>query len=651
MDCSYPTGLWGGKQLNGHGLSAVRRYHRLSFVIVAVLVLAQIAGASITVGAADPITAQASIARNETAIGLTDARTRITLAISLAPLVNQRGMENFLAGLSDPQSPSYRKYLTPKEFATQFFDPAGRAQVADFLKSRGLMVTDTGLGSIINATGSVAAVAQAFSVTFNDYRDASGKTFYANDKTPALPTALAPHITALLGLDNAPKAHSHIARPTQPTVHAATGQNATGCSGALRVGGYTPNQFGTAFDFDTLYTAGFHGEGQTLALFELSDYPDSDVAAYKNCFGLNTTAVQRVNVDGGTTDFTGQDEVNLDVDIMLGMLPKATKINIYVAPNYGSGLVDEYQRIANDNRASVISTSWGLCEFYAGGAGPGTVLGAENTIFFQMASQGQQIFAASGDDGSEDCARGGGPTLLNTDDPASQPFMVGVGGTTVTINPQTNAYVSETVWNHGGGGGGGGLSTNWGRPNWQTGPGTTNAYTNNMREVPDIAAPADPNTGYIVYSGGAWALYGGTSGAAPLTAAGFALINQALLARVGHHLGFTNPSLYTTLANAPSVYHDVTVGNNCAEGPDCTTAGNVYPATAGFDLATGVGTPKMGAIANYLAPPPPPAPAPRPLPSPRPGPNIGGGATPIPLPPTRSPTGGTGVPAPIPVGR
>lgn len=638
-------------------LSAIRRYYRgLSFVIVAVLAFAPIAGVFVTVGAATPVTAQAAIARNATNVGPTDARTGITLAVALAPLVNQRGMEDFLAGLSDPQSPSYRKYLTPKEFAMKFFDPAGRAQVTDFLKRNGLTVKDTGLGSIINATGTAAQVARTFSVAFNDYRNANGKTFYANDKTPALPTALAPRITAVLGLDNAPKAHSHIAKPTPGAPgRQAVGQNtASACPGASNVitnsGGYTPNQFGTAFDFDTLYNAGFHGEGQTLALFELSDYLDSDVAAYKACFGLNTTVVQRVNVDGGPTDFYGQDEVNLDVDIMLGMLPRATKINIYVAPNTFSNLVDEYQQIAIDNTASVISTSWGFCEFDA----PNGTLNSENTIFFQMMSQGQQIFAASGDNGSEDCSAQGGPTLLNTDDPASQPFMVGVGGTTVNINPQTNAYMGETVWNHSGFGGGGGLSTNWGRPNWQTGPGTTNVSTNGMREVPDIAAPADPNTGYVIYTGGSWALFGGTSGAAPLTAAGFALINQALLARTGHPLGFTNPSLYHILTAAPNAYHDVTVGNNCAQGPDCTTAGKVYPATAGYDLATGVGTPKIGAIANYLAPPPAPAPAPRPLPASRPGPapNSAGSATPSPAPSRSGGTAsGTGVPAPIPTAR
>lgn len=639
------------------GARRARRY--VSVIIVGLLALAQLAGAASGVGAADPVTAQTAIARAETKLGPTAAQKQIAIAVSLAPLVTQQGMDDFLAQLADPRSPSYQHYLTPKEFTARFLDPAGRAAVADSLKSKGLTVRDTGVGSVINATGTVGQVERAFGVTLNDYTDASGRTFYANDRTPALPTAVAPRIKAVLGLDNAPAWHSHVAKPTNPTPHAVQPHNPAGCPGAVNAVssiGFTPNQFATAFDFDSLYNAGFRGEGQTLALFELSDWLSGDSDTYKACFG-STTPVNRIAVDGGTAvDTNGQVEVNLDIDVMLGMLPKLAALNVYVSPNSGQGVVDQYQRMATDDSASVISTSWGICENFAGPtSGPGSVVAAENTIFFQMATQGQQIFAASGDDGSEDCFRSG-LTLLNTDDPASQPYMVGVGGTTANINFQTNAYVGETVWNDGfGGGGGGGLSHNWVRPSWQTGPGVVNGFSNGTREVPDIAAPADPSTGYVVFSGGLgalgasdWNVIGGTSGAAPFTASGFALTNQALVARLGHRLGFTSPYLYKILTNNPGVLHDVTVGNNCvqATGP-CATAGNVYPATAGYDLATGVGTPKVGAIANYL-----PSLFPNVSPAPR-GPTSGGTAPSPPLPPPRS--GGTatvtGTPAPRPPSR
>ncbi len=627
---------------------AIRRSRSyVSVVMVSLLAVAQIAGASYRVGAVNPVTPQTVIPRAETKVGTTDAQKEITVSVSLAPNVNQRQMDEFIMELSDPKSPTYKKFLTPKQFTARFLDPVGRTAAANFLKANGLAVKDTGVGSVITATGAAAQVEAAFNVTLNDYMDAAGRTFHANDKTPALPAAVAPYTTAILGLSTQAKWKPHYVRATDSPNRASGAsrapQTATGCTGALTAlgpYGYAPNQFATAFDFDSLYAGGFHGEGQTLGLFELSDWLDSDSDTFKACFSL-TMPVERVNVDGGTTDLSGQVEVNLDIDVQASMTPKASKIQVYVGPNSDTGVMDTYQRMANDNTASVMSTSWGLCESLSGG----TVVATENTIFFQMATQGQQIFAASGDNGSEDCA-----STLNTDDPASQPYMVGVGGTTVSINNTSNAYIGETVWNHGGGSTGGGLSQNWVRPSWQTGPGTTNPFSNNMREVPDIAAPADPNTGYIVYNAGTWEVVGGTSGAAPLMAAGFALINQKLLALLGHRLGFTNPTLYNLLATAPSVYHDVTGGNNCAQfSGTCVAAGNLYPATPNYDLVTGVGTPKIGAIANYLVPTPaipnsrPPgptsSPATRPLPSPRASsPPVM--ATPI------SPT-----PLPIPTGR
>ena len=346
MGVSVPRGWW-------HDRGWV------SVIMVGLLAIAQIAGVPYSVGAANPLTAQQTIVRTETSVGRTDVQKRITIAVSLAPLVNQHEMDDFLAQLTDPKSPSYQHYLTPQGFTAKFLDPAARAQSADFLRNNGLTVTDTGVGSVIDATGTVGQIERAFAVTLNDYKDASGKTFYANDKTPALPTALAPHITAVLGLDSASVAYSHIAKPTNPAPQAVAPNNATGCAGARGVGAYTPNQFATAFDFDALYAAGFRGEGQTLAVLEFSDWSTADSDTYKTCFG-STTPVNRINVDGGTAvDPDGQGEVNLDVDVILGMLPKLAALNVYVSSGDGAAFIDTYQAMATDNTATMLSTSWG----------------------------------------------------------------------------------------------------------------------------------------------------------------------------------------------------------------------------------------------------------------------------------------------------
>ena len=139
---------------------------------------------------------------------------------------------------------------------------------------------------------------------------------------------------------------------------------------------------------------------------------------------------------------------------------------MYQAPNSLTSVLHMYQQMASDNVAQVVSTSWGQCE----ARDSGTFLNAENTIFQQMAAQGQTMLAASGDAGSSDCDNPISPSTsgLAVDDPASQPFVTGVGGT----NLQT-ATGPESTWNEGtvNGGlsaGGGGVSAVWPMQSWQT---------------------------------------------------------------------------------------------------------------------------------------------------------------------------------------
>ena len=270
--------------------------------------------------------------------------------------------------------------------------------------------------------------------------------------------------------------------------------------------------------------------------------------------------------------------------------------------------------IISQRAAQVVTTSWGQCEELEGFG----QASSENNLFQEAAAQGMTIVSASGDDGSEDCFPT--PPTLQVDDPASQPFVTSVGGTTLTANATTGARLGETVWNDGPsiGASGGGLSSFWPMPAYQkdapssvhvingNSSGTTcSASSGDCREVPDVSADGDPNTGYVIYWNGSgtavapatkgWQVVGGTSAAAPAWAALIALTNASATC-AGTPIGFANPALYHAAATAySSDFNDVTSGNN-----DMTGAFGLYPAGSGYDMATGLGSPNGTALAQAL---------------------------------------------------
>ena len=253
-------------------------------------------------------------------------------------------------------------------------------------------------------------------------------------------------------------------------------------------------------------------------------------------------------------------------------------------------MIDTYNKIATDNIAKTVSSSWGSAENET----DSNVLNSENTILQQMASQGQSFFAAAGDSGAYDDSINGTNSTLEVDDPGSQPYATSVGGTTLTWTG--NTFSSETSWQtssasgtygtgsyHEAEGGGGGISRKWSIPSWQNNLATNaNLGSTSMRMVPDVALDADPNTGYPIYYNGAWGLYGGTSCAAPIWAAFTALVNQKRVTVSLARIGFVNPTLYQIGQGASygNAFHDIADGSTNL----------YYPAETGYDLTTGFGS-------------------------------------------------------------
>src|SRR5258708_6094650 len=278
--------------------------------------------------------------------------------------------------------------------------------------------------------------------------------------------------------------------------------------------------------------------------------------------------------------------------------------------------MDIWERIISDDSASVISTSWGNCEQAFAPAD----LQTENYLFTVAAAQGQTVFAASGDLGTNDCGIGisSKQAFKAVDDPASQPYVTGVGGTTLRLNSD-NSYNSETVWNNGYDpsynptsdlvfAGGGGVSNMWPQPSWQLGPGVNSGSTG--REVPDVSLAADPYTGYAVYCTvqascgrppNGWLGIGGTSAAAPMWAAFMALTNEKTMHDHGFNIGFINAYLYQIDQSAGGTsysndFHDVTSGSN----DGLNDGQNVYSATANYYMAAGLGSYNAWNLANDL---------------------------------------------------
>ena len=547
----------------------------------------------------------------------TPASQPVSLAIGLN-LRNTANLASYLREITDPHSPLYRHYLSQTSFAALYGPlPQSEAAISAFLRSQGFKITGTYSNHlIIDAVGSVAQAQHAFQVQINNYRSPAGQLFFAYTNPPSLPVQLAPLVAAVSGLDNAVQYHRNPLAPGKATVrlgtHSSTAAPTSAASAAVTCPqpgsamvptSYTPSQIASAYDFTKLYKAGFMGEGQTVGLLELDGYSTSDIAAYTSCFGGNTTSIKTIPIDGynGAAGVNAS-EVELDMEVILGLAPHLASLRVYEASNTSlAAYNDAWARIVSDV-TPVVSTSWVFCEQ---GAGMTNEIQQENIFFQAAASQGQTILAASGDLGANGCynPQTGANTTPAVDDPASQPYVTGVGGTTLHVNFD-NTYQFEQVWNdrniHNGASGGG-VSLVWHMPYWQQAPGVANAYSTGFREVPDVSLNADPQTGYDIFCkvGGCanhgWMIFGGTSAAAPAWAAMIALANQESLKANGFMAGFLNPSLYDIAhgANGTSyngAFHDIVPVSGYVNNNDYVGSSGTYPDGSAYDLATGLGT-------------------------------------------------------------
>lgn len=339
--------------------------------------------------------------------------------------------------------------------------------------------------------------------------------------------------------------------------------------------GLTPNQVSTAYGFSLI---GGQGQGQVIAIVDAFDDPniESDLGVFSKQFGLPacTTAngcFKKLYANGKkpNTDPGWSGEIALDVEWAHAMAPAAKIILVEAADDSLDNLFKAIQ-VAVNNGATVVSMSWGGQEFQ------------QQTEFDSIFNNPKVTFTASSGDNGD-----------GTSYPASSPYVIGVGGTTLYVDSYGN-YQGESAWS----GSGGGVST------IETWPASQSnlpiPQSNNMRGVPDVAYNADPNTGFSVYNtvpgdgGVGWAVVGGTSAGAPQWAAIVAVANSTLSSVLGGNFAnllyaAANPST----GNYYYDFNDITDGSNGNCGFYCN-------AQTGYDYVTGLGSPFLGNLIQDL---------------------------------------------------
>ncbi len=484
-------------------------------------------------------------------------------------------LDSLLADLYNPHSSMFHHWLTPSRFESLYGPtPTQLGELNSWLKGSHIVERSIS-GEIVHTKGTIGQYAGLLGVHFHRLLAGNGASYYSTLQAPTVPIGLTNEIVAVTGLDNV----VHLKPQIKP---------------ALTSHYQSPESIGATYGVSNINNEGFTGKGETIALYELAAYSQSDVVSFEQLHGYSNS-VQAVNVDGGAAyDYStgGTEEADLDVEDALAQAPGAN-ILVYQGPQSGTGPTDIYNQIVQDDKANVISSSWGACESdYAP-----SDFSVYHQIFQQAAAQGQANFAAAGDSGSEDCFATDGTTELAVDYPGSDPLVTDVGGTslgtTETVWNDCLNTASVTCANNGGGAGGGGMSQQWSEPSWQMNfdSNTWSSYGNvcgiQCRGVPDVSADADPSTGYEIIYDGSSAVVGGTSAASPLVTGIAADVDQSCTTPTGNF----SPALYGlagTSSGYSTSFNDIVSGNNDLTN---TNQGD-FQASTGYDLASGLGSPK-----------------------------------------------------------
>lgn len=478
-------------------------------------------------------------------------------------------LDNFLDQLYDSSSPSYRQFVTVKEF-TERFGPSQEDYdaVIHFAGANGLQVVGGSRDAMdVQLKGSVAAIEKAFHVTMGLYQHPTeNRTFFAPDREPSVDLPF--QLWHVSGLDNYSIPHpmlQHKESGVRPNVKGS-------CPGAS----YCGSDMRAAYYGGTSLT----GAGQTVGLLEYVGYDIADEKTYfKNIKQTNKVPVKGVSTDGSSLSCLAKNgcddrEQILDIVQAVSMAPGLKTLYVFVG-NSDPAILGKMS--THSPLSAQLSSSWTWEP-----SDPST----DDPYFKKFAAQGQNYFQAAGDSG----AYNSGSSFVF---PGNDAYVTSVGGTDLLTASAGGAWASETAWADGGGA--------YYTPDaipipaWQKLTGVITAKNKGskaLRNSPDVSAESNFDFYSCADQSACQTGWGGTSFAAPMWAGYMALVNQQAVKNGKPLLGFINPLIYPLGLSKgyAAAFHDITKGSNG------------FPAVKGYDLATGWGSPNGAGLINALAP-------------------------------------------------
>ncbi len=507
----------------------------------------------------------------------------------------------FVDQVSTPSSQSYGQYLSMTEIAEQFGpSPEVVQSILEFVERYGIDETELGpTGATLTCKACVETAEMLFC-----YKPG------AESQSLCIPSGLQGKVQEVLLLSSTSSTNTDNFSVESRPVSRGDGEGPTGtpegCKAGVDTGGFTPNQWLTAYGIDKLHEKGMTGKGIRVAILNSNPWHAEALKTYTECFSIPDPNSHIVQFPFAKP--FSYIESEMDIEIIITAAPDLERVTTFSGvSNIGPGVVYVHAAVLDaslmgNTLPHVVSSSGGDCEMDF----TDDEIALLEHLFMAGCAAGITYVESSGDMGFlGECVGSSGANY-----PPSSHYVTGAGGTSMTLF-HSNEIESQTVWNDDSESSGGGPSSIFPRPDWQGGS-LFDSFSGYGRLTPDVAFFAsETHPGYAIYGPTfgpfdnpnlVWSTGGGTSASAPLLAGIVALLNQQLIAEGNPALGCINPLLYK-IASDPEQYNklfwDITDGTN---GGDTVRTGK---ATEFYDLATGLGSLKVDAVAEYLKAHPP----------------------------------------------